>query len=224
MQEYMRLKEQYPGEVCIRAGTQNEGQGRDDHSWLSPEGGLWFTFDVKYGDLNPSFALFIGYAIHRELSMLFAPLEEKLMIKWPNDIICDGKKLGGILCKSKIGCYIVGIGLNTNNHIDETLGKFGATNLKDALGFEVSNEQLCRNLISAVDRYEKLLSHPISYITYCNENLFGKNQVATISVSGNTYDAEILGLDLNGALIIRKEKGEIINLHSGSILKIKAFS
>lgn len=224
MHEYLRLKEDYDGLISVRAGTQNDGKGRDDRLWLSPPGGLWFTFDLKSTTLNPSLALFIGYCVHRELINLFAPLEDKLSIKWPNDIIYDGKKIGGILSKSRIGHYIVGIGLNTNNEIDDRLGKFGAIDLKNILGFELSNEKLCRNLIGAVDRYEKLLSHPISYITYCNENLFGKNHIARIDVSGDTYDAEILGLDLNGALIVRKEKGETVNIHSGSILEIKAFS
>lgn len=224
MQAYIRLKEDHTGLLCVRAGTQKDGKGRDENIWLSPEDGLWFTFDVKTNVLNPSFALYIGYCVHRELITLFAPLEEKLTIKWPNDIIYDGKKVCGILCKSRAGHYVVGIGLNSNNNIDEKLGKFGAINLKNILGFEVSNEKLCRNIVAAVDRYDRLLSHPISYITYCNENLFGKNHIARIDQYGDIYDAEILGIDLNGALIVRKESGETINIHSGSILEIKAFS
>ncbi len=224
MLEYRRLQDCCEGLICVRTNTQDDGKGRGDKVWLSPPGGLWFTFDFKYPESVPSFALFIGYCLHRELIRLFAPLNGDLQIKWTNDIMYSGKKLGGILCKHHPGHYVIGIGINTNNEIDSELGKFGATGLKQILGCEISNEQLCYSLIEAVESQEKILSHSITYITYCNEQLFGRNRVAQIDVGTAPYDAEILGIDLTGALIIRKSKGEIINLHNGSILGLQAFS
>lgn len=224
MLEYKRLQESCKGLMCVRAGTQDDGKGRGDRLWLSPPGGLWFTFDLRYEEVVPSFSLFIGYCLHRELIRLFAPLEDRLSIKWTNDIIYNDKKLGGILCKSHPGRYTVGIGINTNNAIDPELGKFGAISLKEILNCDISNEELCYSLISAVESQEKVLPNSITYITYCNEHLFGRNSMAQIDVGTSPYDAEILGIDLNGALIIRKSRGEIVNLHSGSILSLQAFS
>ena len=224
MQEYQRLKDHHKGLMSIRCGEQDDGVGRDKHIWLSPRGGLWFTFDIKYSGFVPSFGLFTGYCVHRELCRLFSPLGDKLQIKWTNDIIYDGKKLGGLLCKSHPGTYTIGIGLNTNNEIDSALGKFGATSLKSILGCDVSNEHLCYNLIESVERNVKLLDHEITYITYCNEHLFGKDCLAMIDVGTEPFEAELLGIDLKGALIVRKKMGEILNLSTGSILSIKAFS
>lgn len=224
MLEHRRLQEVCTGLICVRAGTQDDGKGRDDRVWLSPSGGLWLTFDLIYPEVVPSFSLFIGYCLHRELIRLFAPLQDGLCIKWTNDIMYKGKKLGGILCKNHPGRYIVGIGLNTNNDIDPDLGKFGAISLKQILNCDISNEQLCYSLIEAVESQVKTLSHSITYITYCNEQLFGRNAMAEIDVGTDPYAAEILGIDLSGALIIRKNMGEIINLHSGSILSLQAFS
>lgn len=224
MLEYQRLREFHNGNIAVRTGSQDDGVGRDGHIWLSPKGGLWFTFDIIYKGFVPSFGLYTGYCVHRELCRLFSPLAEKLQIKWTNDIIYDGKKLGGLLCKSHPGSYTIGIGLNTNNEIDSELGKFGAVTLKSILGYDVSNEQLCYGLINAVEKSERLLSHEITYITYCNEHLFGKNCLATIDVGTTPFEAEILGIDLKGALIVRKKMGEVLNLSTGSILGIKAFS
>ena len=224
MMEYKRLQESCKGLICVRAGTQEDGKGRADRLWLSPPGGLWITFDLRSQEVVPSFSLFIGYCLHRELIRLFAPLEDDLSIKWTNDIMYKDKKLGGILCKNHPGRYIVGIGLNTNNEIDPELGKFGAISLKEILNCDISNEELCYSLISAVESQEKILSHSITYITYCNEHLFGRNSMALIDVGTTPFEAEILGIDLTGALIIKKSKGEIVNLHSGSILSLQAFS
>jgi BirA family transcriptional regulator, biotin operon repressor / biotin---[acetyl-CoA-carboxylase] ligase len=224
MLEYQRLQETQQGLICVRAGTQADGVGRSDKVWLSPPGGLWFTFDIEHPVMVPSFGLYVGYCLHHALSKSFAPLSGKLQIKWTNDIMYQGKKLGGLLCKHAGKKYIVGIGINTNNLIDDSLGKFGAVALKDILGYEVSNDELCRGLIDAVETHEKALAHEITYITYCNEHLFGRNCQVTIDVGTTPFSAEILGIDLHGALIIRKDMGEIVNLHAGSIMSVQAFS
>nr|MDK2850541.1 BirA family transcriptional regulator [Candidatus Cloacimonadota bacterium] len=221
MAEYKRLQEFTEGLLCVCADTQKDGIGRIGKKWLSPKGGLWFTFDLIHHDVIPSFALFVGYCIHKELTNLFAPLEDKLEIKWTNDIMFDGNKLGGILCKHYPGRYIIGIGINTNNDIDSEVGKFGSICLKNILETNISNQHLCRNLIAAIESRQKQLLHSISYITYCNEHLFGRNQLATIDVGTEPFKAEILGIDLQGALIIRKPMGEIINIHSGSVIDVK---
>jgi len=224
MQEYNRLRLHNAGLMSIRCGQQKDGVGRNGGAWLSPPGGLWFTFDIHYSGFVASFGLYTGYCLHRELCNLFSPLSDKLQIKWTNDIMYDGKKLGGLLCQSRPGYYTIGIGINTNNGIDKNLGKFGMISLKEILGCDISNDQLCYSLINAVEKNERLLSHEITYITYCNEHLFGKNHLALIDVGTNPFEAEILGLDLKGSLILRKNMGEIVNINSGSILSIKAFS
>ncbi|MCD8478945.1 MAG: hypothetical protein LRZ88_01115 [Candidatus Cloacimonetes bacterium] len=69
-----------------------------------------------------------------------------------------------------------------------------------------------------------MLAHEISYITYCNEHLFGRNCQATIDVGTVPFEAEILGIDLHGALIVKKSMGEIVNIHAGSIMSVQAFA
>ncbi|MDD4310712.1 MAG: biotin--[acetyl-CoA-carboxylase] ligase [Candidatus Cloacimonetes bacterium] len=220
MSEYLRLKESIDSPIVVRAATQKDGIGRANHIWLSPPGGLWFTFDLYLEHSVPSFALYVGFCIHECLLSLFVNLQNKLKIKWTNDIIYDDHKLGGILCRYVPAkkTYTIGIGLNTNNAIDKNLGKFGAVSLKDIIGFDVSNRYLCQSLIESIESKDKNLSSDLSYLTYCNENLFGKGRWARIELGGLTIEAEVIGIDINGALIIRKDMGEYISIHTGTIL------
>lgn len=222
MNEYMRLKEIDNQALCVCANTQNDGIGRHDHIWLSPPGGLWFTFDLELNQNIPSFALYAGFCVHKCLESLFSPLKGRLLIKWTNDIILDNRKLGGILCRyqSAKKTYTIGIGLNTNNEIPQELGKFGAISLASVLGFPVSNHWLCKNLIYSLESHCQTDLEDYSYLTYCNNHLFGKEKLALFETGGLHLKAEIMSIDPSGALLIRKEMGEFTNLHTGSILEI----
>ena len=192
---------------CVRAGAQNEGLGRANHIWLSPSGGLWFTFDYENNRSLPSFALYLGFCIHQCLESLFEPLQGKLQIKWTNDIIFSNRKLGGILCNYQPAkrTYIAGIGLNTNNEIDAELGKFGAISLKDILGFEVSNDELCRLIIKSVEDNCRFMENkkPILIIAM---HIFLERTLCLTGNGGINIEAEIIEIDSNGALSIRNEK------------------
>ena len=220
MSAYQKLKEITEEPLVVRAGTQLSGIGRADHIWLSPPGGLWLTFDIKLASSIPSFALYAGFCLHKCLEQTFSPLRDKLAIKWTNDLMYGPQKLGGILCRfqPRNSTYQVGVGLNTNNSIDPLLGKFGAVALKDILGFEVDNEYLCNLIVRTVDENLAHTSSTLGYITYCNDHLFGKGRIAEMEMGGLRVQAEILGIDPSGALLIRKEMGELVTVHTGSIL------
>jgi len=87
---------------------QSEGRGRGNRSWSSSLGGFYFSFLSKRHPLLPFIS---GISIVQALS----DLESQLRLKWPNDIILNGKKLGGILCEDDGQRAIVGIGLNFDN-------------------------------------------------------------------------------------------------------------
>jgi len=221
MSEYHRLKEMNPAPLAVCAKTQNDGIGRGNHVWISPEGGLWFTFDIVGDKSMASFALYAGFCMHHTLETLFQPLVGRLQIKWTNDIICDERKLGGILCRYQQSkqIYTIGMGINTNNEIDPNLVKFGAISLKEALGFPVSNRSLWHCIIHAIEGHCWEISDELSYLTYCNDNLFGRGRWALLETGGLNLKAEIMGIDSSGALLIRKEMGEYISMHTGSIIE-----
>ena len=92
----------------VIALQQTEGKGRGDRSWESPTGGLYFSL---VSPSHPLLPLIAGISVIQTLN----DITDKLNLKWPNDIMLDGKKVGGILCESDGKNSVVGIGINLNN-------------------------------------------------------------------------------------------------------------
>ncbi|MDP7188129.1 MAG: biotin--[acetyl-CoA-carboxylase] ligase, partial [Candidatus Poseidoniia archaeon] len=80
------------GNDCILALQQTGGKGRGDRVWESPPGGLYLSIISPSHSLLP---LIAGISVIQTL----VGLDNRLRLKWPNDIILDGKKVGGILCE-----------------------------------------------------------------------------------------------------------------------------
>jgi BirA family biotin operon repressor/biotin-[acetyl-CoA-carboxylase] ligase len=97
----------------IWALRQSAGKGRDGRTWQSPEGNLYFsvllrpTCDVRdYGQYSFIAALAIGDALAE-----FLP-QAKIELKWPNDVLVEGKKISGILLEAGEGFLVAGMGVN----------------------------------------------------------------------------------------------------------------
>jgi len=107
------------------ADFQTAGRGRLDHKWLSPPGtNLMMSAVLSVADLPPdhvaTLPLAIGLAVAQTIEkfILPSPIPHPSSpipsLKWPNDILVNGKKLAGILCERKDDNVIVGIGVNVN--------------------------------------------------------------------------------------------------------------
>ena len=147
---------------------QFEGRGRGNRFWISPFGGLYFSFLSKRHQLLP----FISSV---SIIQALPDLGSQLRLKWPNDIILDGKKLGGVLCQDDGKVAIIGMGLNFENTpplsnsislsdrnitVDKTLF------LKDFLSFFEANFAISnKDIISEYNVYDCLLSNQISWDT-----------------------------------------------------------
>ena len=111
-----RLRDDLPLVVC--AGSQTAGRGREGRSWSSPPGlGLYVTFAFRLADprrlaLVP---LASGVAVCEALA---AWTGRAFALKWPNDVLGDGRKVAGILCEGMVSgeeaVSLAGIGVNLN--------------------------------------------------------------------------------------------------------------
>jgi BirA family biotin operon repressor/biotin-[acetyl-CoA-carboxylase] ligase len=106
-----------PGRLAILAYRQTAGRGRSGRAWAAPPGNL--NLSVLLRPAGPAadagrFALLSGLALHHAL----APYTAGLMLKWPNDLLLHGAKLGGILIDSQVGPHgaldwlVIGFGAN----------------------------------------------------------------------------------------------------------------
>ena len=114
-----RLAEQGAADGSVLwAARQTAGRGRLGRSFASPEGGLYFSMLLRQSDdpardlqLTPAAAVAAARALERVCAL-------RCGVKWPNDLVCGGKKLCGILCESFIAhagrFVVIGIGMNVN--------------------------------------------------------------------------------------------------------------
>jgi len=118
------LDEGYQHGSIIITENQTRGKGRQSNSWSTVAGkGLAFTLilDKEYSN---SFSRFISLATGISIVESIMKRGVECLLKWPNDIFASNKKIGGILCESKIKDkrikkMIIGIGLNVNETVEE---------------------------------------------------------------------------------------------------------
>lgn len=100
--------------AMVLADEQTAGRGRGGNSWWSAAGAVTVTFVLPPDDLlQPhQLPLVAGLAARNAAAELGA--DNGIQLKWPNDLLYDGKKLAGLLCQRVLGADLIGIGLNVN--------------------------------------------------------------------------------------------------------------
>lgn len=213
--------------TIVIAEEQTQGRGRLGRNWTSPKGkGLWFSIILK-PNMDPAkisrMTLIGAAAVNEALKEL--GIESK--IKWPNDIVIDGKKVCGMLtemsCEGDAANYVVvGIGINANldkHDFDlELQGK--ATSLKIVSGKEIDRNRL---LASVLNHFEKLYI-PFKEREDLTETIkISRKESALIGkevriIDGNTEKVgKVFDIDDKGQLIVQYEDGKMEEIFSGEV-------
>lgn len=199
--------------IVVVADIQENGRGRKSRMWSSLSGGLWFSIILR-PEIPPQNAMILTMAA--SVSIVEAIKENtglKSVIKWPNDVLINGKKVCGILTEldaemDKINYAIVGIGINVNNFINKDLQNI-ASSLKNESKKYISRVDLLKNVISNFDRnysYVKSSDYKkIRDIWFSNANIIGKK------VKVNREKDIVIGIvsdvDETGCLILNTNNG-----------------
>lgn len=142
------------------ADRQTAGRGRGTNAWWASEGSLTFSVLLAPGDwglppaLWPQISLATGIAVCEALDAEFPGL--RVGVKWPNDVFCGGRKLGGILLEPSDRCpdrLVVGIGLNVNNSLGEAPEEIRrlATSLVDEVGKPTPRERVLARVLQRLE-------------------------------------------------------------------------
>lgn len=188
--------------TAVLAINQELGRGRRDREWKSPIGGLWFSFDVPFRD--ELITIDIGVAVREACEEIY---DYKILLKWPNDLILNGKKVGGILCEKVGDRVVIGIGINTNIKnidVENSVSFFDITNKK------IDNKALMNNIIEKFFRInqEDVVSKFRENMAFIGEEKF---------ISALDKKARIIGISNEGHLII-EDNGEEKKIFVGEIL------
>ena len=139
--------------TIVVAESQSRGRGRLRREWLSPKGGIYFTVILR-PEISPIYApminLMASVAVASAIRRLLGLRAE---LKWPNDVLIQGRKVCGILAEmdaevDAVNFVNVGIGINANSFISQ----FGATSLKSELGKEISRKEIFRSVVEEILR------------------------------------------------------------------------
>lgn len=216
------------GNFAIVANAQCAGRGRiPGRRWESVPGNIFLSCGFLPPALPPSrlanFTLWLGVAVAKMLREKFSV---PVVVKWPNDIWCRGKKMAGMLTEAHVGAgkirgIIFGIGLNVNLDVLSEKNAFPATSLKAELGGkQLDVNRVCAELLLAIEAAyadfvagthgEKLAAAWRSF-----DCLGGKRVVA---VYGNEKIAgTACGVDTGGNLLIRTDAGTLHAFAAGDI-------
>ena len=151
-------KESNHGMVVITK-KQTDGRGRRGAKWFSKENkSLTFSIILLNSKIsNESLLSFIsGLSVIKAIKEISGIASG---LKWPNDIILDNKKLGGILIEANKKATVIGIGINVNEKLDE-------------LNHEIKNQSISLNIYNhTLIEIETLLAHVLNqFEAYCNQN------------------------------------------------------
>ncbi len=149
--------------AVILAYSQKKGMGRNGKKWFSPQGGIWLTVILR-----PSFTLEQSNIINAIFTTACAEVLHSFeisnpTIKWPNDILVNGKKICGILTQTKSGNKIeyvlVGVGINLNTKMKDFPSelKNTATSLRCETGKEIQPDKFLAILLEKIEKYYFML-------------------------------------------------------------------
>lgn len=205
---------EFPKNSAIIADEQTKGKGRFKRKWTSKKGGIYLSIVLE--NLNPSYLTFIAaISAQKAIKDIY---NVKTIIKWPNDLIYNKKKVCGILTQTNKEMAIVGIGINTNNKITKSLSK-KAISLNKIINKKINNKKIINRLLSHFEKYLKLLKnkkHSKIISDWKKPSFLGsKVKVKTIS---KTYEGIAYDVDKDCFLIIKDKKGKKIRVVEGDVL------
>lgn len=202
----------YPSGTLVVADKQESGKGRRGRSWVSPSGtGIFMTLMIK-PDINPNNAsmltLVAALAVAKAITSVTG---EEAMIKWPNDIVVNGKKVCGILTEMNaqfdyINHIVVGIGINVHNEsFPEEISQMASSLMIEAGGKRFHRAQIIAETMSYFEQYYDtfLKTQDLSAIVREYDKLLvNRNKSVRVLDPKEPFDGKAMGITPKGELIV----------------------
>ncbi len=215
------------GTVVI-SEKQTKAKGRSGKSWESPLGGVWLSIilnpNVDHSKI-PLITLATGVAVAKTLENIGVENPE---IKWPNDIMINGKKVCGILTEAvakfnTIESVIIGVGIDANLDVEqfpEDLQE-GTTTLKEVLGREGNENSLIKTFLEEFEKISEQFIHEgyEDILKEWRKRSYSIGKIVEVREPFNTYyDAYVIGIGKEGALVVEKIDGTLEKVISGECI------
>jgi BirA family transcriptional regulator, biotin operon repressor / biotin---[acetyl-CoA-carboxylase] ligase len=221
-------EESFQEGTVIIADEQTAGRGRLGRQWVSPKGkGIWMSIMLKPDILPadaPKLTIAAAYAVSKAV-LRCCQLDAR--IKWPNDIVANGKKLCGILTEmsaeaDEIKHVILGIGINANLEYEDFGTEIAsiATSIRLEKGSAVSRKAIVASVLNELEEVYEVFSREGS-IEPLLEEYKNKSAVLGKEIRVISKKEEIIGLAIDiseeGHLVIKLGDGTIKEIMSGEV-------
>jgi len=206
--------------TLVWAKRQTAGRGRQGNDWESPEGNLYMSLILRpelplkeAGQLSFVTGVALGEAISS-----FLPETATVELKWPNDVLVNKKKIGGILIESeiqedKLSWVVLGIGVNVLAAPDY------AISLKQAGAEGASVEKLLEDVCAALVKWLQIWQNegfaPVRKAWL--RKVHGMGERISARMPGETIEGVFTGLDEQGALLLDIGSGDVLRITAGEV-------
>ena len=215
-----------PEGTLVVADEQTGGKGRRGRAWCTPKGSAIAMTIVLRPDIRPELAsmvtLVMGLSVAKAIGSLY-PVS--VGIKWPNDVVVNGKKICGILTEMSaemtgIHYLVIGTGINTNvEEFPEEIQSVAASLIKE-LGEKVNRAELIAACLKYFEEYyEKYIA--AGNLAPLKEDyealLLNRNNKVRVLEPNHEYTGLSLGINEDGELLVEKEDGTVTAVYAGEV-------
>lgn len=212
--------------TLVVTDMQTAGRGRRGRSWNSPAGvNLYFTLILKpvyQPDKAAMVTLVMALAVAERISLTCGMEAE---IKWPNDVVVNGKKVCGILTEmnvehGQIQCVAVGVGVNVGlqEFPPEIADK--AASLEAECGKPVSRAALAANILKAFEKYYESFLQELSLSCIrdkYNRRLVNRDREVRVLDPQGEFQGIARGINEFGELLVERDDGSVTIVFAGEV-------
>ena len=211
--------------TLVISDFQSAGRGRMQRSWVAnPGDAVLMTLLLRPDQVTPergtALVLIGALAVCRALK----GLEVQCGIKWPNDIVLNGRKVCGMLMEIGLsGEYLdyaaLGIGINVDGHPKTEQTPY-ATSIREETGLTLPREQVVARFLTAFEAlYDDWAKRGMEAVLpeYCRRSVTLGNRIQAIDLDGNRTTGTATGILKDGALVMQTEVGNEVVLRAGDV-------
>jgi BirA family biotin operon repressor/biotin-[acetyl-CoA-carboxylase] ligase len=217
--------------LCIIASEQTAGRGRLGRKWLSPMGaGLYFSMLLRPSiptNQWPLLTLITALAVHDALK---ESCQLETDIKWPNDVMADGRKLCGILAETVETTHgravVVGVGLNFSAAVFPPELRATAISLEQVATEVPDRELILQKLIAFMSYYYDILQTSGGQRIidlWSRYSSYAKGKKVRVTTDEEVVEGITRGLEGDGALRVETATGRIEMIRAGDVTGLREF-
>ncbi|WEX78617.1 biotin--[acetyl-CoA-carboxylase] ligase [Sinorhizobium numidicum] len=220
-----RAREGDPGNLWITATRQTGGRGRRGRAWFSEPGNLYASLlliDPAPVERLHSLPLAVAVAVHRAIHRVMPPGSADVAIKWPNDILIDGRKVCGILLEGERlpdgrHALVIGCGINVAVIPEEAL--YPVTSLRRE-GATISPDELFAHLFATMAEALSVWYRGAGVgviIDQWRAAARGIGEPITVNLPDRSLSGRFAGIDQDGRLMLDTGSGTLQAIAAGDV-------